>query len=83
MFSILQITEDKKEIIYDFLAAILHLNNIEFGCMDPDDLNGKSYIIESTKHHVKTAANLLKQSADKLECLLLSHSVKILNSEIS
>lgn len=82
MFSVLQITEGKKKIIYDFLAAILHLNNIEFESNDPDDINDKSYIIESTKHHVKIAANLLVQSADELESLFLYHSIKVSNSEI-
>lgn len=82
MFSILQITEDKKKIIYDFLAAILHLNNIEFGCNDPDDLYDKSYIIKSTEHHLEIAAHLLKQPPDKLKSLLLCHSMKVADSEI-
>lgn len=81
MFNILQITKEKKNIIYDFLAAILHLNNVEFGC-NPDDPHDKSFIIESTEHHVEIAAHLLKQPVDKLESLLLYHSIIVADSEI-
>lgn len=82
MFSILRITGDKMKIIFDFLGAILHLNSIEFGCNDPDDPNDKSYITESTDHHVGIAAHLLVQQADRLRSLLLCHSIKVADSEI-
>lgn len=82
MFGTLQITGDKKKIIYNFLGAIVHLNNIEFGCNDPDDPHDKSYIVKSTEHHVEIAAHLLEQPADKLKSLLLYHSIKVADSEI-
>lgn len=69
-------------MIYDFLAAILHLNNIEFGSNDPDDLDEQTYIIETTEHHVEIAAHLLKYPADKLRNLLLYHSIKCSESRI-
>lgn len=82
IFSILKITEDKKNIIYDFLAVILHLSNIEFGSNDRNDPDEQTYIIETTEHHIEIAAHLLNYPADKLKSLLLYHSIELSESKI-
>lgn len=80
IFSNLGISDDKKSIIYRFLAAILHLGNIEFGSHDSADFGGGAQIIESTARHVEFAARLLNVSPDKFKWHLLHSSVNFSNT---
>lgn len=82
LFNSVQITHGKKNIVYQYLAAILHLSNIEFGSNAPDDPTDHAYIIDTTEHHVEISANLLNISADELKKVLLFNPVNILGATI-
>lgn len=68
----LEITTSEKIIIYNFIAAILHLGNIDF-C----DTDFGSKVTEMTKIHVAIAARLLELSSDDLEKALLFRTIEV------
>lgn len=78
IFDVLGFSERKK-IIYEFLAAILHLSNIEFQNTEPD----KTGIVETSIPYVDFAAELLKLSPDDLKNVLLYRSIQVSGSEIT
>lgn len=64
-------TTESKNLIYDFLAAILHIGNIQI------EKNNNEYceITKSSVIHLKYAANLLKIDAEKLKDALLANKI--------
>lgn len=80
IFDRLRIAEDKKNTTYKFLAAILHLGNIEFESKGSD--NGTD-VVGSTKHHVEVAARLLEISTEELNNHLLYHLIQVSGSKIT
>lgn len=74
----LEITTIEREIIYKFIATILHLGNIEF---DDGDLG--TIVKESTKIHISVAAQLLSLPSDELEKALLFRTIEVAGSTIS
>lgn len=74
----LRITTNERNIIYNFIAAILHLGNIEFS-----DADFGAIIEETTKIHVTIAAQLLNVSSDELEKALLFRTIEVPGSNIS
>lgn len=64
--------------IYKIIAAILHLGNIFF---EENVDTGNSQISESSKFHLKHAANLLTLKEDTLESLLLARTMEVSGSD--
>lgn len=73
----LRLDEKKKMMIYEFLASILHLCNVEF-----ISVGSKAEVSESSRVHIFSAAQLLKINAEDLEHSLLFHSIEVHNSVI-
>lgn len=67
-----QISGENRKRVYEILAAILHLGNINF-----QDTNGKCEITDQSIHHFKYAAKLLKINQTNLELVLLTRNIDI------
>lgn len=76
----MRIAEDKKNTIYKFLAAILHLGNLEF---EVEGLDEGTHIVKTTENHLEIAANLLNLEAHELKNHLLCHAIQVGGSEIT
>lgn len=73
----LGITENEKSVIYEFLAAILHLGNIRF-----EDTDSGTQVIESTEKHVVIASKLMNISPEELKEVILFRSIEVPGSTI-
>lgn len=80
IFGSLRISEVQKNTIYKFLAAILHLGNLEFDNNDSDD---GAHIVGTSEHHIEIVANLLGLEAHELTNHLLCHAIQVAGSQIS
>lgn len=78
IFDYMAVGENEKNIIYEFLAAILHLGNIQFRSVE-----SQAQILDSSRKHIYSAANLLKVNAEDLEKSLLAHSIDVLGITIT
>lgn len=78
-FDSLEFTESKKKTIYQCLAAILHLGEIEY--IDSPDM--QAHIVESTAQHFTTAAKLLNLSPDELKEALLYKVLSVAGTKIT
>lgn len=79
IFNSLRISEVQKNKIYEFLAAILHLGNLEF---EENDFGDGAHIVGASEHHIEIAANLLSLEADELKNHLLCHAIQVVGSHI-
>lgn len=70
-------TENERCLIYEKLAFILHLGNIEF-----ESNEHEARIIESSKQHINIAAELIEISPKDLEEALLFRSIEVAGSTI-
>lgn len=77
ILNVLGISTSERNIIYSFIAVILHLGNIEF-----EDADSGAIVKETTKIHVSIAARLLKLSADEFENAFLYRTIEVANSKI-
>lgn len=73
----LKLSEEERTIIYKYIAAILHLSNIEFESTD----TGTNFS-ESTKEHVFIAAKLLNIKSENLEKVFLRKLFEAGNDKI-
>lgn len=78
-FDSLGFTETKKKTIYQRLAAILHLGEIEF--IDAPDMQAQ--IVESSEQHVIIAAKLLNILSDELKEALLYKVLSVGGTKIT
>lgn len=69
-------TTESKNLIYAWLAAILHLGEIQF---DQSENNYVSDVSESSKVFLNYAANLLNIKADQLMKAMLEHEIRSTN----
>lgn len=74
----LSITKSERIVIYKFIAAILHLGNIEF---DGNDF--ECIVVEATEKHVCIAAKLLNLSPEDLKQAMLFRIIGVAGSNIS
>lgn len=68
---------ERRVQMYKLLAAISHLENIELA----DDVSGKCQISLTSRKHFEHVATLLNIDQQRLERSLLTHSIKINESE--
>lgn len=80
IFDCLCFSENQKIAIYQLLAAIIHLSNIEF---ESKESNSEAQVKESSKAHINSAAILLKVSVNELQSVLLHRSIDVPGSEIT
>lgn len=73
----LGITENEKSVIYEIIAAILHLGNIRFEATDTG-----TQVIESTEKHVTIASKLMNISPEELKEAILFRSIEVPGSTI-
>lgn len=78
IFNTFGLTGNIKFAIFELLASILHLGNIEFG----NDSNGQAEILESFEKNIEFASKLMKVPSDNLRTVLLFKSMKDRESEI-
>lgn len=69
--------KEAKSMIYEFLASILHLGNIELTSVGP-----QVEIMESSRIHLSSVAKLLKIDSKDLEKTLLFHTIEVNGDEI-
>lgn len=79
MLDALRNLENKKMVIYELLAAVIHLNTIEF---EDQEYSNAAQIKESSMKHIVYAAELLKVSTDDLKNVLLNRSLEVSGSAI-
>lgn len=73
----LGITENERSVIYEHLAAILHLGNIQF-----ETNNCEVQGTESTEEHVSIASKLMNIFSEKIKEVILFRSIEVLGSTI-
>lgn len=71
---VMGIQENEKTGLYQLLAVIIHLGNIEFENSGNDDA---AQISEKSKHHIGFAATLLNVSSDDLMNALLFRTIDV------
>lgn len=74
----LKIATTERNVIYSFIATILHFGNIDF-----DDTDSGAIVKETSKIHVSIAAKLLNSSSDELENALLFRMIEVPGSKIT
>lgn len=70
--------EDGSFIIYQYLACILHLTNIDFEATDTD-----TRIIESSNVHLAIASKLMNVSEEELKNAFLFRLIDVAGSDIA
>lgn len=72
-----RVLEDEKNIIYKYLAAILHLGNVTF-----ETIELETQITELTRKHIIIAAQLLNIDPEKLKKAILFRKIEVAGSVI-
>lgn len=78
VFETFGFSEAIKLTIFELLASILHLGNIEF----EDNGDGHAKILEPSENNIKFASKLMKVPFNDLKTSILFKSMKDNNSEI-
>lgn len=69
-FSVLNYDESERHRIYSYIAAIMHLRNIEF-----EDDGDKKSVCKFSQYSLNTASQLIGINATDLQAILTSRSI--------
>lgn len=78
IFSTFGLTENIKITIFELLASVLHLGNIEF----EDENDGQAKVLESFEKNLEFASKLMKVPLHDLKTVLLFKTMKDQKSDI-